>query len=342
VLGDVAIRHVLRGINGHQFDVRNCLRAVTVNRPRLKLLFVPTLAIAAGASDPVHAQVQLPTVNLGDTNFEDGFAGPGWFFEEFPDVYSADAIKGPDGKALPGSNRFKVYSANTHIAFVSKKQLLRGWIVFEALQPLGDLHLQLANGPDSQASGFGDLIFGAGLQWGVKKIGKGVFIHRAMLDVSMPTGAYSDARPVNTGNHFVFVNPFYCFTYERNRKVEFSARLHYLWNSTNDDPFLGLDVRNFQPGQAFHVNYAASYEFFDHFRLGFNGYWLHQLTDDRIDGAPVPGSLERTVGLGPGVQIAGKDIWFSVNSYMETAGRNRPSGFKVTFRISKALPSKPS
>ena len=195
---------------------------------------------------------------------------------------------------------------------------------------------------DSRASGFGDLIVGAGLQWRAKRVGNGVFIQRAMIDVSVPTGAYSDARPVNTGNHFTFVNPFYCFTYERSRKVEFSARLHYLWNSTNDDSFLGFDIRNLQPGQAFRVNYAASYEFFDHFRLGFNGYWLQQLTENQINGAGVPGSTERTVGLGPGIQIAGKDIWFRVNSYMETAVRNRPSGFKVTFRISKALPSKPS
>ena len=99
---------------------------MTVNRPRLHLLFVLTLVFAAAAPDPVLAQVQLPTVNLGDTNFEDAFAGPGWFFEEFPDVYSADAIKGSDGKALPGSNRFTAYSTTTHIAFVGKKHLLGG------------------------------------------------------------------------------------------------------------------------------------------------------------------------------------------------------------------------
>jgi len=39
------------------------------------------------------AQVQLPTVNLGLTNFEDGFAVPGWFLQEFPDYYDADKFK---------------------------------------------------------------------------------------------------------------------------------------------------------------------------------------------------------------------------------------------------------
>ena len=38
------------------------------------------------------AQVQLPTVNLGDTNFEDGFGAPGWFLEEFPGGYIAGEL----------------------------------------------------------------------------------------------------------------------------------------------------------------------------------------------------------------------------------------------------------
>src|ERR1700688_1072260 len=39
------------------------------------------------ATTPMRAQVQLPGVNLGDTNFEDGFAGPGLLLEVFPDAY---------------------------------------------------------------------------------------------------------------------------------------------------------------------------------------------------------------------------------------------------------------
>jgi hypothetical protein len=46
------------------------------------------------------------------------------------------------------------------------------------------------------------------------------------------------------------------------------------------------------------------------------------------------------VGIGPRIQFSGRDLWFRLNSYMETDVRNRPSEIKVTFRISKALPSK--
>jgi hypothetical protein len=122
--------------------------------------------------------------------------------------------------------------------------------------------------------------------------------------------------------------------------VEFSARLHHLWNSTNNDPFVGFGIKNMQPGQDFHINCATSYEPFDNVRLGFNGYWLQQLTNHGINGVAVPNSRERTVGLGPGIQLGGRGIWFRVNSYMETDVRNRPSGIKVTFRISKVLAGK--
>ena len=285
------------------------------------------------------AQVQLPTVNLGDTNFEDAFGGPGWLLQEFPEAYVASELKDSRGKTIPGRNRLTAYSTTTHVAFVSQKRVLGGWLAGEVLQPLVDLDVQLANGASSRVRGLADLIVGTGLQWAPKKIGKGVFVQRFVVDITVPTGTYSDRRPVNIGNHFVVINPYYALTYER-KKLEFSARLHYLWSSTNNDPFVGFGIRNAQPGQAFHVNYASSYDVRKNVRLGFNGYWLQQLTDHEINGVAVPNSRERTVGLGPGIQIGGGTIWFRLNGYVETDVRNRPSGVKVTFRISKALPTK--
>ena len=293
---------------------------------------------AATAANPAVAQVQLPTVNLGDTNFEDGFGAPGWLLEEFPGGYTAGELKDSRGKTVPGSSRVTTYSTTSHAAFASNKRLLGGWLAGEALLPLVDLDVQLASGTRSRVRGVGDLTLGFGLQWAPKKIGNGVFVHRAVIDVGVPTGKYSDSRPVNLGNHFVVVDPYYAFTYER-KQVELSVRLHYLWNSTNNDPFVGFGIKSMQPGQAFHVNYATSYEVFKNVRLGFNGYWLQQLTDHRINNVDVPYSRERTVGLGPGLQLGGRDIWFRLNGYLERDVRNRPSGVKVTFRISKTLPT---
>ena len=67
------------------------------------LLLILLLAVffAATAADPAFAQVQLPAVNLGDTNLEDGFGAPGWFLEEFPGGYTAGELK--DSKRENGS-----------------------------------------------------------------------------------------------------------------------------------------------------------------------------------------------------------------------------------------------
>jgi hypothetical protein len=46
--------------------------------------------------------LQLPAVNLGDTNFEDGFVVPGFLLEEFPDVYITDTLKDSKGATVPG------------------------------------------------------------------------------------------------------------------------------------------------------------------------------------------------------------------------------------------------
>jgi hypothetical protein len=303
------------------------------------VLTVCTALLGCIGISSMSAQVQLPAVNLGDTNFEDGFAGAGFLLEEFPDVYVSGTLKDSSGATVPGPNTQTAIVTTSHIAYISNKRLFGASIGGEILVPLVDVEVKLANGTDDTVRGFADPILGPfGLQWVPKQMGHGVFVQRAIFDLTVPLGKYSDERPVNIGNNLVTINPYYAFTYEDKSKVEVSARFHYLWNSVNTDPFVGFRIRNLQPGQAFHANYATSYKVLKDVRVGFNGYWLQQLTDHQIDGENIPNSKERTVGLGPGVQFGGDGLWFRVNSYIETDVRNRPAGIRVTFRISKALP----
>jgi hypothetical protein len=307
------------------------------------VLTIWTALVGGIATTPMIAQVQLPAVNLGDTNFEDGFAGPGFLLEEFPDVYVADTLKDSNGATVPGSNTLTAISTTSHVAYITNKRLFGAWMGVEILVPMADVEVKFANGTDATVRGFADPILGPfALQWAPKQIGRGVFVQRVLLDLTVPIGKYSDQRPVNIGNHLVTINPYYAFTYERKKKFEVSARLHYLWNSVNTDPFVGFGIKSMQPGQAIHANYTTSYEVLKDVRVGFNGYWLQQLTDHQIDGENLPNSKERTIGLGPGVQLGGDGLWFRVNSYLETDVRNRTCGTRVTFRISKTLGAKVS
>src|SRR5258708_36052448 len=147
------------------------------------------------------AQVQLPAVNLGDTNCEDAFGGPGWLLQEFPEFYVASELKDSHGKTIPGRNRVTAISTTTHLAFVSKKRVLGGWLAGEVLQPLVDLDVQLANGTSSRVRGLADLIVVAGVQWAPKKVGNGVFFHRFVFCVTLPTANHSDMRALNIRHH---------------------------------------------------------------------------------------------------------------------------------------------
>jgi hypothetical protein len=302
-------------------------------------LAICTALVGGLATTPMRAQVQLPGLNLGDTNFEDGFAAPGLLLEEFPDVYISGTLKDSNGATVPGSNTQTTILTTSHLVYVCNKRLFGAWLAGEILVPMGDVQVKRVQGVDATERGLADpFLAPIALQWTPKKVGNGVFAQRAELAFGVPIGKYSDQRSVNIGNHSVLINPYYALTYEWKSTFEVSARLHYLWNSVNTDPFVGFGIKSTQAGQAFHANYATSYGITKDFRVGLNGYWLQQLTDHQINGQDVPNSKERTVGLGPGLQFGGDSLWFRVNSYIETDVRNRPEGIRVTFRISKTLP----
>lgn len=69
-------------------------------------------------------------------------------------------------------------------------------------------------------------------------------------------------------------------------------------------------------------------------RLGLNGYYLQQLSDDRIDGNEQSRSKERVLGIGPGLKYTYERLSLYLNTYYETAAENRPEGFRGIFRLS--------
>ncbi len=285
------------------------------------------------------AQVSLPPVNLGLTSFEDAIAYPGWLVEEIPNYYHATQWKDAQGNKIPGLNELNSLSALSHVAFISNEHVLGGFYAVEALVSAANLHPDTSFGSNFGTSGIGDLIVAPlGLQWTKTKLAGAPFFQRVMFDVVVPTGKYSSMRPVNVGSNVVSFNPYYAFTFVASDKLEISARLHYLLNSKNDEPFVGFGLNSVQPGEALHQNFAASYEVSKVVRVGMNGYALEQITDNKINGVSQPGSRERVIALGPGTELhPTKSFWIYLNSYFETAVRNRPQGVLYVFRLSKTF-----
>lgn len=293
------------------------------------------LAVGLAATDAAAADLPLPPVNLGETSFQDGIAFPGWLVEQTFIYYDADRFNDSNGRDIPGSNRLTAMSAVTHVAWISNYRLFGGFYGAEVLLPLTYLDVDTDFGPDARERGVGDLIVGPlFIQWIDSKLFGMPYFHRFNLDFVLPTGEYRKSSPVNAGSNIYTFNPYYAFTLIPSERLEASARLHYLWCSENSDPFVGLRADHTQPGQAFHANFAASYEILKGLRLGLNGYYLRQVTDDRIDGDDQAASKERVLGIGPGLKYTYERMSLYLNTYYETAAENRPEGFRGIFRLS--------
>ncbi len=304
----------------------------------ISLAFFAAAAFLAATAEAYAQGVSLPPVNLGETSFLDGVAFPGFLVQATLSHYRANQFRDAKGNDRPGSNRITVNSAVTQLAWISNFRLLGGYYGAEALIPLAEVDADTGFGPNGRERGLGDMsVSPFFIQWPQFKLFDMPFHQRLNLLFKVPTGEYSDRSSVNVGSNIYSVNPYYAFTLLPTPKLEFSSRLYYLWNSENDNPFFRLGADDTQPGQAFHMNYAASYEVWKNLRIGLAGYLLYQLTNDKVDGNDIDQSRERVVGLGPGARYK-IDTWtMTFNSYFETEAENRPEGVKLVFRVSKVF-----
>jgi hypothetical protein len=116
-----------------------------------------------------------------------------------------------------------------------------------------------------------------------------------------------------------------------------STRIHYLWNSKNNDPgrnYRALGADDTQAGQAIHANFTMAYEILEkRLRVGINGYYLKQITDTEMNGNDVSDSRERVLGIGPGLlyHFSQNDHLF-FNTYFESSTENRPDGTRFNLR----------
>ncbi len=302
------------------------------------VLWIAAAGILAVAGTSVAADVPLPPVNLGETNFQDGIAFPGWLVEETFIYYHADSFTNSNGHDIPGSNRVTTMTATTHVGWFSNFRLLGGLYGAEVLLPVADLDVNTDFGPNGRERGVGDLVVGPiSIEWNDSTLFGKPYFHRLNLDFGLPTGEYRKNSSVNVGSNIYTFNPYYAFTLVPSDRLEVSARVSYLWCSENHAPFVGLGARNAQPGQAVHANVASSYEVLKNLRIGIAGYGLQQITDDKVDGDDQAKSKERVFGIGPGVKYTYERMSLYLNTYYETGAENRPEGLRGIFRMAVAF-----
>lgn len=280
--------------------------------------------------------VNLPQVNLGATSFMDAVGGPVTLLETSLSQYSGNEFIDSEGKAIPGSNKFKALSMTSLIVHVTKKKIFGGYYGMQALIPVVNIDPNTDFGLNKNETGIGDLVISPLIiQWPEQQLFDKPFWQRFNLLISLPTGKYNEKSDVSIGNNAVSLNPYYAFTWQWAQRWETSARIHYLWNGKNTKPLIAENSKSTQAGEAIHTNFATSYQLNDKWRIGVSGYYLTQITNHRKNNTDVNNSKEKVFAIGPGFSYSHKDIAIRLNAYSESSVENRTKGSNITMTLTQ-------
>lgn len=306
------------------------------------LVLAAAAAILGFQSGPARGYDQ-PLLNFGLTNVLDGAVpGPGTYFFEYVQIYQSDEFKDHDGNDIPGNPRNGFVLSMNQLAHISTRTVLGGNLGIDFLLPVGSLTADGTFGPggppiSANPGPLGDAIIGPFIQWFPHKLLGRPFLHRFELDVIVPTGHYDRKYTINPGANLWTIEPYYAFTWFLTPKLSTSWRLHYTYNTENDDPWevlQGLGITEVKPGQLFHCNYSLEYEVVKNLRIAAAGYYLKQLTDTEFNGSEVPDRKEQVFAVGPVVHwITKGGVVFALKTAFESSVENRPQGSRTTFRM---------
>jgi hypothetical protein len=295
------------------------------------------MTVAFGVpSLPLMAQnhVAEPALNLGDTSFLDGIAGPGWVVEQIGDGAHDGRIVGSDGETVSGTGTVNSVSGLTHIAWLSHEKLFGGWYGLEVVAAAAHVNA----GAPGKAGGFGDFTVSPFiLQWPKYRVFGVPIYQRVVVDIDLPVGTYTRDKGVNLSSNAYELNPYYSVTAFPMKRLETSWRVHYLWNSTNNAPPLSTEAKSTQAGQAVHFNATTAYNIHGGLWIGADAYYLKQITDGQTNGLAVRNSPEQVGAIGPGMVWNSGKWFYYVNTYHEIGAENRATGNKLVLRVEKVF-----
>lgn len=295
-----------------------------------------------------------PAVDTGFTSFLDGFGDPrgsGFMYMQYARLSTSSSLKDGQGNDIPVFQNPRLYTFADLNQFVYTFKT-EGWFAHPGVYTIIPLvYVNSSADPGGyplQDNGFGlgDMFFGGFLQFDPLMSSSGPFFtHRIELNLLVPTGKYDATKQVNPGANTWSLYPSWAATLLPLRFLEISTRVSYLHNFRNADPGGGMDSA--QAGQAIFGNFAVGGEILPYnpqrtaahdLRVGVNGYYFKQLTDNRANGAALPQSREQVVGIGPGalwMPSSSDTLWLNV--YFEMAVKNRFASNVVQLRWAHAF-----
>lgn len=238
--------------------------------------------------------------------------------------FTYERLKGSGGSTIdvPGGFRVEGLSNSLRIMYVTKMNVLGGnlgWYLTPAL-----VYQHVNSGGRSQTkTEMADLNFGVVLKREWK-----TFSHVIGTDFFAPTGAYNPNDVCNIGLNYWSLAPTYAFMYLGDKDspipgFEISTRFAYYFHTINN-------TTGYTSGQEVSFDYLVGQRFgkSGQLRIGANGHFAYQVTEDVFRGQPstFDGYKARQLTVGPAVQYAIGNALITLKAQFGVYDVNRPEG----------------
>jgi hypothetical protein len=302
--------------------------------------------IGIGGATVARAQMpdlmKLPgNLNLGYTSYLDGFGlqKPGCMYLQYVRNNYWNEIHDKSGHDIPLFDNPKIDETvgASQLLCDTPFKIFGGWLGFEGFVPVANFNTSFGpSGIVLQDNGFGlaDIAFAPFVQMpAIIHNGHPIFAQRFSFYFSAPIGKFDTDKDINQSNGYWSFQPYWAATLIPGAQWELSWRLYYIYNFETSDvatsliPNVGSLFQNGRAGQATLINFTASYAITKQLRLGLNGYYLRQLTDDELNGQSYSGGKEEALYIGPGLHYDfDANNLLNFNVYLPVEDKNRFSG----------------
>jgi len=248
---------------------------------------------------------------------------PGHYLYMYNSFYAADVTTTDDGAAAPVDFDVDVRAHTLRYLHAFRDvTLLGGGLGVLVAQPfiVGEANVGPASG---DAAAFGDTTVGVMLGW-----------HRPTLhwmtglDITLPTGSYSETRLFNPGRN-QWAGTFYgSVTAPFARRFDANVRTNLTVNGTND-------ATDYRSGVEAGVEWSLNCKLGKGWAVGLNGYSARQLSDDKIDGETAAGTGRRlrVDAFGPQVIYRGTSWGATAKWQQESGAHNKAEGDKYWLQL---------
>jgi hypothetical protein len=310
----------------------------------------PVSAQAGPPPGPPLGPISLPNLviepqgmNFGGTSFYDGFAPPipGIVYTQTDRVAFDNRVvdaNGHDVTAFKNPRLTTEVSVN-QLLFTSPVHVGPTLLGFDVIVPLVNTSTHFDTPGlvlHSSGPGVGDVIFGPYLQSiPIMQDGHPLFAYTLEVDGIAPTGKFDANKDINPSSGFWSFNPNLAMTWFFAPRWELATRLNYVYNFQtnkipNPPPIPFLTYRDGQAGQMAWINFAASYGVTPQLDIGVNGFYVKQLTDNKLNGVTLKDTREEQLYAGPGLRYAfNQTNYVNVNAYIPAVARNVSEGFQL-------------